>query len=260
MLRQFKAGTMPVLESVRREWRPILSLALPLILAELGWMAMGIVDTIMVGRLPASAVAIGAVSLGSILFYTGAIFAGAMLFGLDTVGASLRRAQAGRLPPRAVERTASVRFPGARSDWGQRRRGRRIAALRRERGRGACRRQLHSHPKLGRRAAAAVFRRAALLAGHGAGQAGDVRAALGQPCQPVRQLAAHLRPPGFSRNGHGWIRVGHRGGGAPATLARPCCATWRSTGLLGCRSATCCASTPAGPCSACGADSRSGSS
>jgi multidrug resistance protein, MATE family len=74
-----------VLGNFRRELQPIRALALPLIVAEVGWMAMSIVDTIMVGRLPESAVAIGAVSLGSILFYTGAIFAGAMLFGLDTV-------------------------------------------------------------------------------------------------------------------------------------------------------------------------------
>jgi MATE family multidrug resistance protein len=76
---------MSVLESIRREWRPMLTLAWPLVLAELGWMGMGIVDTVMVGRLPKSAVAIGAVSLGSILFYTCTVFGGALLFSLDTV-------------------------------------------------------------------------------------------------------------------------------------------------------------------------------
>jgi len=63
----------------------MLALAVPLVLAELGWMAMSIVDTLMVGRLPNSAVAIGAVSLGSILFHTGTIFGGAILLSLDTV-------------------------------------------------------------------------------------------------------------------------------------------------------------------------------
>jgi MATE family multidrug resistance protein len=43
-------------------------LAIPLVLAELGWMSMNIVDTMMVGRLPNSAVAMGAVSLGSAVF------------------------------------------------------------------------------------------------------------------------------------------------------------------------------------------------
>src|SRR5579883_714581 len=67
------------------ELRPTLSLALPLIVAELGWMSMGIVDTIMVGRLPNSAVAIGAVSLGGGLYYTVAIFGSGLLLGLDTL-------------------------------------------------------------------------------------------------------------------------------------------------------------------------------
>jgi MATE family multidrug resistance protein len=67
------------------EIRPMLRLAVPLVLAEVGWMAMGIVDTMMVGRLPNSAVAIGAVSLGTVLFYTVAICGSAILLGLDTV-------------------------------------------------------------------------------------------------------------------------------------------------------------------------------
>ena len=76
---------MSALDNIRHEWRPLLALAWPLVLAELGWMAMGIIDTIMVGRLPNSAVAIGAVSLGGILFYTFTIFGGCLLLGLDTV-------------------------------------------------------------------------------------------------------------------------------------------------------------------------------
>ena len=76
---------MSLFDSIRREWRPLIALAWPLVLAELGWMAMGIIDTVMVGRLPDSAVAIGAVSLGSILFYTCTVFGGCLLLGLDTV-------------------------------------------------------------------------------------------------------------------------------------------------------------------------------
>jgi len=63
----------------------MLALAWPLALAEIGWMAMGIIDTIMVGRLPDSATAIGAVSLGGILFSTGSIFGACLLLGLDTL-------------------------------------------------------------------------------------------------------------------------------------------------------------------------------
>ena len=45
----------------------MLRLAAPLALAELGWMAMGIVDTVMAG--PLGAAAVGAGSLGSMVFY-----------------------------------------------------------------------------------------------------------------------------------------------------------------------------------------------
>jgi multidrug resistance protein, MATE family len=70
---------------VRGEFRPTLRLALPLAFAEIGWMSMGIVDTIMVGRLPDSAVAIGATGLGQSLYHSAAIFGGGLLLGLDTL-------------------------------------------------------------------------------------------------------------------------------------------------------------------------------
>jgi MATE family multidrug resistance protein len=54
-------------------------------LAELGWMSMAIVDTMMVGRLPNSATAMGAVSLGSNIFMVLALFGGGLLLGLDTL-------------------------------------------------------------------------------------------------------------------------------------------------------------------------------
>jgi multidrug resistance protein, MATE family len=69
----------------RRELRPTLHLALPLILAEIGWMSMVIVDTMMVGRLPYSAEAIGAVSISSSLFLVFAFFGEGLLIGLDTL-------------------------------------------------------------------------------------------------------------------------------------------------------------------------------
>src|ERR1700757_2568301 len=69
----------------RRELRPTLHLALPLILAEIGWMSMVIVDTMMVGRLPYSAEAIGAVSISSSLFLVFAFFGEGILIGLDTL-------------------------------------------------------------------------------------------------------------------------------------------------------------------------------
>jgi MATE family multidrug resistance protein len=70
---------------IGREFRPMLRLAAPLALTELGWLAMAFVDTVMVGRLPDSATAIGAVSLGSTLFYTIGIFGSGIMLGMDTL-------------------------------------------------------------------------------------------------------------------------------------------------------------------------------
>ena len=61
----------------------MLRLAVPVVMAELGWMAMSVVDTIMVGRLGPEE--IGAVSIGSVLFYTVGVFGTGMLLGLDTL-------------------------------------------------------------------------------------------------------------------------------------------------------------------------------
>src|SRR5579859_6505102 len=73
------------LETLRIEMRPTLRLALPLVLAEIGWMTMGIVDTVMVGHLPDSANSIGAVSISSGIFNVVAFFGGGLLIGLDTL-------------------------------------------------------------------------------------------------------------------------------------------------------------------------------
>src|ERR1700681_1390563 len=73
------------LQTLRAEMRPTLRLALPLVLAEIGWMTMGIVDTVMVGHLPDSSGAIGAVSISSSIFNVVAFFGGGLLIGLDTM-------------------------------------------------------------------------------------------------------------------------------------------------------------------------------
>lgn len=73
------------IETFRNELRPMLRLALPLVLAEIGWMTMGIVDTIMVGHLPNSASAIGAVSISTGIFNVVGFFGGGLLIGLDTL-------------------------------------------------------------------------------------------------------------------------------------------------------------------------------
>jgi multidrug resistance protein, MATE family len=73
------------LKTLRKEFPPTVRLALPLVLAELGWMSMAIVDTVMVGHLPDSATAMGAVSLGSNIFIVLALFGAGLLMGLDTL-------------------------------------------------------------------------------------------------------------------------------------------------------------------------------
>jgi multidrug resistance protein, MATE family len=73
------------MRSYRSEIRPMISLAAPLVLAEIGWVTMGIVDTIMVGRLPEGTEAIGATSLGNVVFYVVGVFGSGLLLGLDTL-------------------------------------------------------------------------------------------------------------------------------------------------------------------------------
>jgi len=67
----------------RDELQPMLALAGPVVLAEVGWVMMGIVDTIIVG--PLGPAAIGSVGIGSILFLALAIFGMGLLLGLDTL-------------------------------------------------------------------------------------------------------------------------------------------------------------------------------
>ncbi len=84
-----KGGTPPPLTdnrpmSIRQQIRPVLTLALPLILAELGWMFMGIVDTMMVGHMANPSLAISAAALGQVLYNTLGFGIAGVLLGLDT--------------------------------------------------------------------------------------------------------------------------------------------------------------------------------
>ena len=72
-------------KDLRAELPALLHLAIPLIAAELGWMAMSVVDTIMVGRLPHSAIAMSAASLAQVLFNTLTFGISGILLGLDTL-------------------------------------------------------------------------------------------------------------------------------------------------------------------------------
>jgi MATE family multidrug resistance protein len=83
MLSPTRAPQLRAAPRFRSELVALLMLAVPVVLSELGWMGMSVVDTIMVGRL--SPAAIGAVGISSAIFYTPAIFGIGLLLGLDTL-------------------------------------------------------------------------------------------------------------------------------------------------------------------------------
>jgi MATE family multidrug resistance protein len=68
---------------LRKELRPMVRLAAPLAIAELGWMTMGFVDTIMAGRI--DAISIGAGGVGHMLFFPIVVSATGLLLGMDTL-------------------------------------------------------------------------------------------------------------------------------------------------------------------------------
>src|SRR5262245_30464992 len=72
-----------VAAEIRRELPTTLKLAGPVVLAEIGWMAMGVIDTIMVGRLGAEA--IGGVAIGNIIFNTIGLLSFGLILGMDTL-------------------------------------------------------------------------------------------------------------------------------------------------------------------------------
>jgi MATE family multidrug resistance protein len=69
----------------RARFREMVALALPIAAVQLGLMAMGVVDTVMVGHLSAEALA--AVALGTIYFFAAAIFGMGTLLALDPIAA-----------------------------------------------------------------------------------------------------------------------------------------------------------------------------
>ena len=72
-------------KDVRSELPALIQLAVPLIAGELGWVSMSLVDTIMLGRLPNSALAMASAALAQVLFNTLCFGVGGVLLGLDTL-------------------------------------------------------------------------------------------------------------------------------------------------------------------------------
>jgi MATE family multidrug resistance protein len=71
------------LHSIRREMTPLLRLAVPIVMGEVGWMSMNFVDIAMIGRVGPTALA--AVSLGSAVFIVFAIVCEGMMMGSDAM-------------------------------------------------------------------------------------------------------------------------------------------------------------------------------
>ncbi len=77
-------------------------LALPIVGVQVGMMLMGVVDTLMVGRL--SATDLAAVALGNVYFYTIAVFGNGMLMALDPIVAQAVGARDAESIARAIQR------------------------------------------------------------------------------------------------------------------------------------------------------------
>ena len=212
------------------------SLAVPVVLAELGWMTMGLVDTLMVG--PIGPEAIGAVGIGSSLFMAVCIFAMGLLLGLDTLVS--QAFGAGRLDEchkwlaHGVVLSLLLSVPitllvlGLASSLGAL--GLHPDVL-------ASRPTVSDHSRLEHPAAARVCLVQAVSPGHGRRAAGDDRARDGQHPERVRQLGADLRSPRRARDGRARLGVGDRLGpgrdvrlsvrGDSAPRARPPAGTLR---------------------------------
>jgi multidrug resistance protein, MATE family len=93
---------------LRREFRSLLRLALPIVVVQVGLMLMGVVDTLMVGRV--SAAALAAVALGNIYFFSVAIFGLGVLLVLDPVISQAVGARDERGVARGIQRGLVMAF------------------------------------------------------------------------------------------------------------------------------------------------------
>jgi len=87
---------------IRGELRAMLRLAVPVVTVQVGAMFMGVVDTLMVGRVSAQAIA--AVAMGNLYFFGAAIFGMGLLLALDPVIAQAVGARDDAAVARGVQR------------------------------------------------------------------------------------------------------------------------------------------------------------
>lgn len=86
----------------RAELRATVALAVPVVFVQLGFMAMGVVDTLMVGRVSARVLA--AVALGNLYFFNVSIFSVGTLMALDPIVAQAVGAKDDEAVARAMQR------------------------------------------------------------------------------------------------------------------------------------------------------------
>jgi MATE family, multidrug efflux pump len=96
------ADSVPSPHGFRGEVRAMVRLALPVVAVQVGWMSMGVVDTIVVGHVSAEAMA--AVAIGNLLFLAVSIFGMGVLMGLDPVIAQAVGAGEEHAVARALQR------------------------------------------------------------------------------------------------------------------------------------------------------------
>ena len=89
-------------EGERSELRSTVALAVPVVFVQLGFMAMGVVDTLMVGRLSARALA--AVAIGNLYFFNVSILASGTLMALDPIVAQALGAGDEEMVARSAQR------------------------------------------------------------------------------------------------------------------------------------------------------------
>lgn len=70
-------------QGLRAEFHPLVELALPVVAAEVAWMAMGMVDTLLLGRVGPEA--LGGMALGNSIFFFCMMLGMGLLYGLDYV-------------------------------------------------------------------------------------------------------------------------------------------------------------------------------
>ncbi len=183
----------------------MISLAVPVVLSELGWVAQGVVDNIMVGRLGPAA--IGAVAVGNAFYYNRIALWNRPAAGPRHPGiAGLRAPRLRRVPPLAGAGCLSGlhrHSAGDDPDYGAQLR---LHASRRDSRSSEPLGWISPHRQLGNAAAAALCRDAAVSAGRGPGARDHADLRAGKSPQLGRQLGIDQRQARFS--GPGRERIG----------------------------------------------------